>query len=66
VGELTLAVMLAWPAFGPYMALVGRNLAYEPAALSILSFLLTWGFLFVIQLLSRRMRGPGVTVGGVH
>ncbi len=66
VGELTLAVMLAWPAFGPYMALVGRNLAYEPAALSILSFLLTWGFLLVIQLLSRRMRGPGVTVGGVH
>ena len=30
--------MLAWPAFGPYMALVGRDLAYEPAALAILSF----------------------------
>ena len=43
VGELTLAVMLAWPAFGPYMALVGRDLAYEPAALAIISFLLTWG-----------------------
>ncbi len=43
VGELTLAVMLAWPAFGPYMALVGRDLAYEPAALAIMSFLLTWG-----------------------
>jgi putative spermidine/putrescine transport system permease protein len=66
VGELTLAVLLAWPAFGPYMALVGRDLAYEPAALSIMSFLLTWGFLMVIQVFSRGMRGQGATVGGVH
>jgi putative spermidine/putrescine transport system permease protein len=71
VGELTLAVMLAWPAFGPYMALVGRDLAYEPAALAILSFLLTWGFLLVMQLLSRGIRGDGargagITAGGVH
>ena len=43
IGELTLANLLAWPAFGPYMALMGRNLAYEPAALAILSFALTWG-----------------------
>ncbi len=43
IGELTLASLLAWPAFGPYMALMGRNLAYEPAALAIMSFALTWG-----------------------
>jgi putative spermidine/putrescine transport system permease protein len=66
VGELTLAVMLAWPAFGPYMALVGRDLAYEPAALAIISFLLTWGSLMLMQVLSRGLRGPGTTVGGVH
>jgi putative spermidine/putrescine transport system permease protein len=66
VGELTLAVMLAWPAFGPYMALVGRDLAYEPAALAIISFLLTWGSLLLMQVLSRGLRGPGTTVGGVH
>ena len=66
VGELTLAVMLAWPAFGPYMALVGRDLAYEPAALAIISFLLTWGALLLMQVLSRGLRGPGTTVGGVH
>ncbi len=66
VGELTLAVMLAWPAFGPYMALVGRDLAYEPAALAIISFLLTWGSLLLIQLVSRGMRGQGPTAGGVH
>jgi putative spermidine/putrescine transport system permease protein len=66
VGELTLAVMLAWPAFGPYMALVGRDLAYEPAALAIISFLLTWGSLALMQLLSRGLRGPAATPGGVH
>jgi len=53
IGELTLAVLLAWPAFGPYMALVGRDLAYEPAALAILSFALTWGSIGIIQALSR-------------
>jgi len=66
VGELTLAVMLAWPAFGPYMALVGRDLAYEPAALAIISFGLTWGALVLMQLLSRGLRGPSATPGGVH
>ena len=66
VGELTLAVMLAWPAFGPYMALVGRDLAYEPAALAIISFILTWGSLLLMQLLSRGRRGPAITPGGVH
>ena len=66
VGELTLAVMLAWPAFGPYMALVGRDLAYEPAALAIISFLLTWGSLVLMQFLSRGPRGGAATPGGVH
>jgi len=66
IGELTLAVMLAWPAFGPYMALVGRDLAYEPAALAILSFLLTWGLIGLIQLASRSMAGQGSAAGGTH
>jgi putative spermidine/putrescine transport system permease protein len=66
VGELTLAVMLAWPAFGPYMALVGRDLAYEPAALAIMSFLLTWGCLALMQLASRGISGQGSAAGGVH
>ena len=64
IGELTLAVMLAWPAFGPYMALVGRDLAYEPAALAILSFLLTWGLIGLIQFASRRIAGSAL--GGTH
>jgi len=61
LGELTLAVLLAWPAFGPYMALVGRDLAYEPAALAILSFALTWAFLGLIHLFSRGDHGVSRT-----
>jgi putative spermidine/putrescine transport system permease protein len=65
IGELTLAVLLAWPAFGPYMALMGRNRAYEPAALAILSFGLTWGSIGLIQLLTRtdKEKGPGIGAG---
>ena len=59
IGELTMAVMLAWPAFGPYMAFVGRDLAYEPTALAILSFLLTWGLIGLLQLASRGITGQG-------
>lgn len=65
IGELTLANLLAWPAFGPYMAQMGRNLAYEPAALAIMSFGLTWGAIGLIQVLTRssRDRSAGVGVG---
>jgi putative spermidine/putrescine transport system permease protein len=74
IGELTLAVLLAWPAFGPYMALMGRNLAYEPAALAILSFGMTWGAIALIQALVKRPRGGataeddagGAALGGAH
>ncbi|HUX39225.1 MAG TPA: ABC transporter permease subunit [Rectinemataceae bacterium] len=66
IGELTLAVLLAWPAFGPYMALMGRNLAYEPAALAILSFGMTWGAIGLIQAISRGKPGEGSNLGGTH
>ncbi len=70
IGELTMAVLLAWPAFGPYMAHVGRDLAYEPAALAILSFLMTWGSIGLIQLFTRGISGSGPSskseFGGIH
>jgi putative spermidine/putrescine transport system permease protein len=53
VGELILADFLVRPALGPYMVLVGGNKAYEPAALGILSFGLTWICLGFIQFFSR-------------
>ncbi|HET9222854.1 MAG TPA: ABC transporter permease [Roseiflexaceae bacterium] len=63
IGELTLAQYLARPAFGPYLALVGQDKAYEPSALAIISFVLTWALIGVIQFLGRR--APGVAqLGG--
>ena len=43
IGEFTIASLLDRPTFGPYMQLLGANRAYEPAALAVLAFLLTWG-----------------------
>jgi putative spermidine/putrescine transport system permease protein len=63
IGEFTMATMLNWPAFGPYLALVGQNRAYEPAALSIISFGLTWLAIGVIQLFSRGTPGQGQVAG---
>ncbi len=55
MGELTLAVMLAWPAFGPYMAQIGRDLAYEPAALAVMSFALTWLSITLFHVMNRAL-----------
>lgn len=53
IGELILGDFLVRPALGPYMVLVGRSRAYEPAALAILSYALTWICLGLIQGVSR-------------
>jgi putative spermidine/putrescine transport system permease protein len=53
MGEFVIASLLNRPAFGPYLQLVGANRAYEPAALAIISFIVTWGAMGMIQLLAR-------------
>ena len=53
IGEFTMASLLNRPAFGPYLQLIGANRAYEPAALAIISFIITWGAMGMIQLLAR-------------
>jgi putative spermidine/putrescine transport system permease protein len=53
IGELILGDFLVRPALGPYMVLVGRDKAYEPAALAIMSYALTWVCLGLIQFFSR-------------
>jgi putative spermidine/putrescine transport system permease protein len=47
---VTLASFLGVPAFGPYLFLLGQHRAYEPAALSFASFLMTWLAMGLIQL----------------
>ena len=53
IGELILGDFLVRPALGPYMVQVGRDAAYQPAAMAILAWGLTWICLGLIQLFSR-------------
>lgn len=57
LGEFTFASLLDRPTFGPYMQLLGANRAYEPAALSLIAFALTWALMAAIGLIGRR-RSP--------
>jgi putative spermidine/putrescine transport system permease protein len=52
IGELILGDFLFRPALGPYMALIGESKLYEPAALAIISYALTWICLGLIQFFS--------------
>ena len=53
IGELILGDFLVRPALGPYMVQVGRDSAYQPAAMAMLSWALTWICLGLIQLFGR-------------
>ncbi len=57
LGEFTFASLLNRPGFGPYMQLLGANRAYEPAALSLVAFALTWGLMVLIGAFSGRRTG---------
>ena len=60
VGEVVLASFLGIQAFGPYLFLLGQHRAYEPAALTFTTFLLTWAAMGIIQLVTG---GQGQTTG---
>jgi len=65
IGEFTIATFLARHAFGPYLALIGGNKAYEPAAASLISFALTWIAMGLIAVLGRGSR-VRVQVAAAH
>ena len=65
IGEFTIATFLARPAFGPYLSLLGPGKAYEPAAVSLISFGLTWLAMVVIAFIGRGSRSR-VTVAGAR
>lgn len=54
IGEFTMASLLDRPAFGPYLQLIGANRAYEPSALAVIAFLMTWAAMGLIQVFSHR------------
>jgi putative spermidine/putrescine transport system permease protein len=66
MGEFTFAALLSWPAFGPYIEEIGSMRAYTPQAVSVMSFLITWGSIMIIQWIGRGARGGQVQVGGAR
>lgn len=57
IGEYTIAQILARnEAFGPYLSLLGRSQPYQPAAVSLISFGLTWLAMGAIAFLGRGSR----------
>jgi putative spermidine/putrescine transport system permease protein len=56
IGEYVFAALLNRPAFGPFMVWIGGNRAYEPAALAVIAFGITWACMGVIQLGTRLSR----------
>ena len=52
-GEFTMASLLNRPAFGPYLQNIGANRAYEPAALAVLAFAVTWACMGLINVFGR-------------
>jgi putative spermidine/putrescine transport system permease protein len=65
VGEFTIANFLARPMFATYLQLISGNLAYEPAAVALISFAITWAAMGVIALLGRGSREK-IEIGGAH
>jgi putative spermidine/putrescine transport system permease protein len=65
VGEFTMAIFLARPAFAPYLSLLGDSKPYQQAAVALISFALTWIAMGFIALLGRGSRSR-VTVAGAH
>jgi putative spermidine/putrescine transport system permease protein len=64
MGEFTFASLLYWPAFGPYIEEMGSMRAYVPQALSVMSFLMTWISIGILQWIGR---GAGEQqVAGAH
>src|ERR1035437_121141 len=65
VGEFTIANFLARPMFATYLQLISGNLAYEPAAVALLSFGITWAAMGLISLIGRDNR-VRIEIGGAH
>ncbi|MEI7469878.1 MAG: ABC transporter permease subunit [Chloroflexota bacterium] len=63
MGEFTMASLLVQPAFGPYMQQISSSKVYEPSAVAIISFMLTWACTGAIQLLGRRSPGQTQVAG---
>ncbi len=65
LGEFTISSFLARPAFAPYLNQISNSKSYEPAAVALISFGLTWLAMIFIAIVGRGSRSR-VEIGGAH
>jgi putative spermidine/putrescine transport system permease protein len=53
IGELTIALYMAQHTLGPYMADLTRSKVYEPSAMAIVAFAITWAAMGIIDFVGR-------------
>jgi putative spermidine/putrescine transport system permease protein len=53
IGELTIALYMAQHTLGPYMADLTRSKVYEPSAMAIVAFAITWAAMGIIDFVAR-------------
>ncbi len=56
IGELTIALFMAQKTLGPYMANLTRSKVYEPSAMAIVAFAITWAAMGLIAFVSADRR----------
>ena len=56
LGELTVALFMAQHTLGPYMANLTRSKVYEPSAMAIVAFAITWAAMGMIAYISRERK----------
>jgi putative spermidine/putrescine transport system permease protein len=56
IGELTIALFMAQKTLGPYMADLTRSKVYEPSAMAVVAFAITWAAMGLIAFVSRDRR----------
>ena len=65
LGEFTIANYLARPAFAPYLNVLSGHEVYQPAAVALISFGLTWLAMIAIAVIGRGTR-VRVQIGGAR
>jgi putative spermidine/putrescine transport system permease protein len=53
IGELTIALYMAQHTLGPYMANLTRSKVYEPSAMAVVAFAITWAAMGIIDFVGR-------------
>ena len=62
IGELTIALYMAQHTLGPYMADLTRSKVYEPSAMAIVAFAITWVAMGIIDFVGRGASGRARTI----